>query len=311
MKRKISIVSPCYNEEENIIPVYEEISKIMRNKLDKYEYEIIFIDNYSIDRTREIILGLCDKDNRVKAIFNAKNFGHIRSPFYGLMQATGDAVILIASDLQDPPGLIEEFLEKWEAGNKIVIAVKNKSEEKFLMRLFRNMYYKFTKKMSDVELVEHFTGYGIYDSAFIKILREVKDPYPYFRGLIAEIGYHYEVVYFTQPQRIRGITKNNFYTLYDMAMLGITSHSKVPLRIATMIGFLMSGISLIIAFAYLIIKIIFWNYFPLGLAPIMIGLFFFSSVQLFFIGLLGEYILSINTRTLNRPLVVEEKRINF
>lgn len=311
MNKKISIVSPCYNEEDNIKLLYESITNVMASNLSEYNYEIIFIDNYSQDNTRNIIREICSKDNKVKAIFNAKNFGHIRSPYYGMMQTDGDAVILIASDLQDPPAMIADFVKKWENGNKIVVAIKNKSKENFIMYRIRTMYYKFIKKIADTEQIEHFTGFGLYDKKFIDVLRDLKDPYPYFRGLISELGYPFAEVKYTQPRRERGITKNNFYTLYDIAMLGITSNSKVPIRLATMAGFLMSGISLLIAIVYLILKLVYWNAFPFGTAPIMIGIFFFSSIQLFFIGLIGEYVININTKVLNRPLVVEEERINY
>ena len=311
MSKKISIVSPCYNEEENIIPLYEQITKVMEEKLSNYEFEIIFVDNFSTDSTRSIIRKLCESDNRIKAIFNARNFGHIRSPFHGMVQAHGDAVILMVSDLQDPPEMIVDFVKKWEEGNKIVVAIKTKSKEGFFMYKIRTMYYKFVKRISDIEHIENFTGFGLYDQKFIQVMRDLKDPYPYFRGLIAELGYQYAAVEYTQPRRERGITKNNFYTLYDMAMLGITSNSKVPVRFATMAGFFMSAASLVIALIFLILKLVSWNSFPVGIAPIMIGMFFLGSVQLFFIGIIGEYVININTRSLNRPLVVEDSRINF
>jgi polyisoprenyl-phosphate glycosyltransferase len=311
LSKKISIVSPCYNEEENIDVLYEAITNIMDTHLNDYVYEILFIDNYSKDNTRNIIRDICKKDSKVKAIFNANNFGHIRSPFYGMLQADGDAVIVMASDLQDPPSMIIDFIKKWETGNKIVIAKKNKSKENFIMYGIRTIYYKLIKRIADTEQIEHFTGFGLYDQKFIKVLRELNDPYPYFRGLITELGYPYAEVNYTQPRRERGITKNNFYTLYDMAMLGITSNSKIPIRLATMAGFLMSAVSFLISISYLILKLIFWYRFPFGTAPIMIGVFFFGSLQLFFIGLIGEYIININTRVLNRPLVVEEERINY
>lgn len=311
MKKCISIVCPCYNEEENINRIYVEIKSIMKTKLPNFEYEVIFIDNCSEDRTRPIIRELCKQDPRVKAIFNVRNFGHIRSPYYGITQAYGDAVILMASDLQDPPSLIVDFVNKWMNGSKIIIGVKNKSKENFIMYRIRTFYYKLIKRISDVEQIEHFTGFGLYDRSFVDILRDLKDPYPYFRGIIAELGYKYDTVFYTQPRREHGKTKNNFYTLYDMAMLGITSYSKVPLRIVTMLGFFMSILSLLVSLTYLILKIFFWNAFPMGIAPIMIGMFFLGSVQLFVMGILGEYILNINTRVLNRPIVIEEERINF
>lgn len=308
--RKISIVTPCYNEEENVYNLYLRIKAIFED-LNSYQYEHIFIDNCSEDKTVEILSDIAVKDKNIKVIVNARNFGHIRSPFHGLLQGTGDAVIIMAADFQDPPEMIIDFINKWEQGYKMAIAVKKKSKENWLMFYIRKSYYRLVRKISDVELIDNFTGFGLYDKKIIEILREVKDPYPYFRGLICEIGFEKAFVEFTQPRRERGITKNNFYTLYDMAMLGITNNSKVPLRLATMIGFLLGAVSLIIAAVYLVFKIIYWESFTVGLAPLVIGLFFFSSVQLFFIGIIGEYVGSINTKVMNRPLVVEKERINF
>jgi Glycosyltransferases involved in cell wall biogenesis len=306
----ISIVTPCYNEEENVYNLYKKVKEIF-NDLKDYNYEHIFIDNCSKDKTVSILTDIAKQDRNVKVIVNSRNFGHIRSPFYGLLQASGDAVISMAADFQEPPSLIYEFIKNWELGNKIVVGVKKKSKENGLMFFIRKSYYRLVRNISEVELIDNFTGFGLYDKRIIDILREVKDPYPYFRGLICEVGFSRAEVEFTQPKRERGITKNNFYTLYDMAMLGITNNSKVPLRLATMVGFGLAIISLIIALVYFILKLVFWNTFSLGLAPLVIGLFFFSSVQLFFIGVIGEYVASINTKVTNRPLVIEEKRINF
>ncbi len=306
----ISIVTPCYNEEENVEEIYNRIKEVFKS-LPDFAYEQIFIDNCSTDKTVNILKRLSAADRKVKVILNARNFGHIRSPFYGLLQAEGDAVVLIASDLQDPPEMIREFVMKWEEGYRIVIAVKKKSEESRIMFTLRQMYYKFVAKLSEIELIQDFTGYGLYDKKVVEVLRKIKDPYPYFRGLICDIGFERAEVQFVQPRRKKGKTKNNFYSLFDMAMLGITNHSKLPLRIATMLGFILSLISLIISLVYFIAKIFFWNNIPFGFAPLIIGLFFFGSVQLFFIGILGEYIGSIYTQVLKRPLVIEKERVNF
>jgi polyisoprenyl-phosphate glycosyltransferase len=306
----ISIITPCYNEEENIEEIYKQVKNIFENLKD-YAYEQIFIDNASKDKTVAILRDIAQKDKNVKIIVNARNFGHIRSPFYGLLQAGGDAAVLIASDLQDPPEKIVEFIKKWEEGYKIVIGVKKQSEESPLFFAVRKCYYNLITKLSEIELVQNFTGFGLYDKKVIEILRQIDEPYPYFRGLICDIGYERAEVEFVQPTRKRGITKNNFYTLYDMAMLGIINHSKIPLRLATLLGFSLSFLSILFAFIYFMYKIIFWSKFSVGIAPLVIGLFFFSSVQLFFIGIIGEYLGSVYTQVLKRPLVIEKERINF
>ena len=306
----ISIVTPCYNEEGNVCELYYAV-KEQFEKLGKYNYEHIYIDNCSTDGTPAILEELAAKDKNVKVIFNSRNFGHIRSPYYALLQANGDAVIQMASDFQDPPEMIGDFIAKWEEGYKVVVGVKPKSKESPIMFLIRKMYYSFVRKLSEVELIDNFTGFGLYDKKIINILRDIKDPYPYLRGLICEIGFERAVIEFEQPRRKRGITKNNFFTLYDIAVLGITSYSKVPLRLATIMGFLISIISLLVAVAYFVVKLIWWSKFSLGLAPLVIGLFFFSSVQLFFIGVMGEYIGNIFTRVSNRPIVIEKNRLNF
>jgi len=306
----ISVVMPCYNEEENVAEAYRQVKDVFAG-LPGYQYEHIFIDNSSKDKTVEILKGIANEDKRVKIIVNSRNFGHIRSPYYGLLQADGDAVIILASDLQDPPALIGDYLTKWEEGYKIVMGVKTQSKESAAMFLARRTFYEFISRLSEIELVKNATGFGLYDHCVIEILRKIDDPYPYTRGLVAEIGFEIAKVEYLQPVRKKGITKNNFYTLYDMAMLGITSHSKVPLRLATMLGFVVSIMSFLIAVGYLIAKLMWWNTFSLGMAPLIIGLFFFSSVQLFFIGIIGEYIGSIHTQILKRPLVVEKERINF
>ena len=306
----ISVVSPCFNEEDNVEEVYRQVKEIFAG-LPRYRYEHIFIDNASRDRTVQILKRLAKDDGNLKIIVNSRNFGHIKSPYHGLLQAKGDAVILLVSDLQDPPAMIRDFIEKWEEGYKVVLGVKTQSKETPAMFLVRKMYYEFIGRLSEIELTKNNTGFGLYDRRIIEILREVNDPYPYFRGLVSEIGFESAKIEYTQPARERGITKNNFYTLYDIAMLGITNHSKVPLRLAAMLGFLMSAVSLLIAVGYFIAKLIFWNQFSLGVAPLVIGLFFFSSVQLFFIGIIGEYVGSIHTQVLKRPLVIEKERVNF
>lgn len=306
----ISIVTPCYNEEENVIDLYQQVKAIF-NALPQYQYEHIFIDNSSADKTVSILRDIAKTDRNIKIIINSRNFGHIRSPYYGLLQARGDAVILLVADLQDPPSLITEFIQKWEAGSKIVIGVKPKSKESFLMFTLRRIGYYWINKIADVGLINNFTGFGLYDKDIINILHTYDDPYPYFRGIIADIGYDITEVPYVQPKRQKGVTKNNLYTLYDIGMLGITSYSKVPLRLAAMGGFFLSIVSLLISILYLIAKLIFWRTFTAGIAPVLIGLFFFSSIQLFFIGLLGEYIASINVRVMKKPLVVEKERVNF
>ena len=306
----ISVVTACYNEEDNIELIYNKVKDIFDN-LKSYTYEHIFIDNASTDRTALILKDIAGNDKKVKIIVNARNFGHIRSPNYGLQQAKGDAVVSIVADLQDPPHMIADFIRKWEEGYKIVIGVKTQSEESSIMFKIRKSFYGLINKLSEVELIKNFTGFGLYDKQVIDVLRNLNDPYPYFRGIIADIGFEVARIEYKQPARQRGITKNNFYTLYDMAMLGITNHSKVPLRLATMLGFSLSIISLLVAFGYAIYKLIFWKSFSLGIAPVVVGLFFFASVQLFFLGILGEYIGSIHTQVLKRPLVIEKERINF
>ncbi len=306
----ISVCTPCYNEEDNVKELYLQIKEVFSH-YPQYNYEHILIDNASKDNTVGILKQIAAEDNNVKIIVNARNFGHIRSPHHALLQASGDAVILMASDLQDPPSLIHDFIKKWEEGYKVVIGVKVQSDESRVMFAIRKIYYNLINKLSEIKLNKNHTGFGLYDRRVIEIIRQIDDPYPYFRGLISDIGFESSKIEFRQPTRKRGITKNNFYTLYDMAMLGITNHSKMPLRLAVMLGFSISLLSLIVAAVYLIIKFIYWNSLPLGMAPIVIGLFFFSSVQLIFIGILGEYIGAIHTQILKRPLVIEKERINF
>ncbi|MEM0465169.1 MAG: glycosyltransferase family 2 protein [Candidatus Pacearchaeota archaeon] len=310
-KKLISIVTPTFNEEENVELLYNKIKEIMEGYKNKYDYEHIFIDNCSTDRTVEILKEIAKKDKNVKIIVNSRNFGIVRSPYYGLLQTKGDCSILISADFQEPPELINHFIKKWEEGYKIVVAVKKSSKENIIFFLIRKLYYNILKKLSEVDLIKNYMGFGLYDKEIIEILKKLDDPYPYLRGIICDIGFEKAKIPYIQPKRKRGITKNNFYSLYDMAMLGITSHSKIPLRIATFSGFILSILSLIIALIYFIYKIIFWKSFSLGTAPLIIGLFFFSSINLFFLGILGEYIASIHTQVLKRPLVIEKERINF
>jgi len=306
----ISIVCGCYNEEENVDELYARVRDVIAT-LPGYTYEHIFIDNSSTDHTVERLRAIAAKDKNVKVIINTRNFGHIRSPFHALLQAKGQAVIGMASDLQDPPSVIPELIQKWEEGFKVVMAVKPESDESWLMFKIRRAYYDFLCRIANVKLVANFTGFGLYDNDVIEILRTIDDPYPYFRGLVADLGFEAAKVKFRQPKRARGITSNNFYTLYDMAMLGITSYSKVPLRLATMLGFLMSLLSFLVAFGFLVWKLVNWNHFGFGLAPLLIGIFFIGSVQLFFIGVIGEYIGTIHTHVQHRPHVIEKERINF
>jgi glycosyltransferase involved in cell wall biosynthesis len=306
----ISIVTPCYNEEGNVEAVYEAVKDVFA-ALPDYRYEHLFIDNCSQDKTRELLRGIQEKDPNVKLIFNTRNFGHVRSPVYGMLQATGDAIILLVADLQDPPGMIVDFLRDWRKGFKVVLGVKTSSEESPLMFFIRKRYYDFVTRVSEAGLTKNNTGFGLYDRVVIEEIRRIGDAYPYFRGLVSELGYPAAKIEYRQPARKRGITSNNFYRLYDYAMLGITSHSKVPLRIATMLGFAMSLFGFVLAVLFLVAKLIFWNEFQLGLAPLLIGIFLFASVQLFFIGILGEYIGAIHTQVLKRPLVIESERIGF
>jgi len=276
-----------------------------------YTYELIYIDNHSTDNTVSILRKIAKSDKNMKVIINTRNFGHIRSPYYGILQSSGDMVIYVASDLQDPPSLIPEFIHKWEEGYKVVMGVKTSSKENHIFSWFRTFYYRMLQRLSEIRLVENATGFGLYDREVIEKLRSLNDPYPYFRGLVADLGYEIATVPFVQPPRKHGITKNNFYTLFDMAMLGFTNHSKVPLRMATMLGFVTAVLSALIGLFYFVYKLINWQNFSLGLAPLSVGLFFFSSVQLIFLGVIGEYIGAIYTQVLKRPLVVEQERINF
>jgi glycosyltransferase involved in cell wall biosynthesis len=307
----LTILTACYNEEGNVREVYQQVKAAMHT-LPGYDYEHLFIDNASTDQTVAILRELAAADKRVKVIVNTRNFGHIRSPYYGFLQARGDAVMSCVADLQDPPELIPQFVAKWEEGYKVVIGVKEGTRESWLMRRTRRFYYWLVAKLStDVELVQNFTGFGLYDREVIEQLRGTDEQYPYFRGLVSDLGYERAEIRYVQPPRTRGRTKNDFFSLYDMAMLGITNHSKVPLRIAAMVGFTISLLSLLVALGYLIAKLMFWNELQMGTAPLLIGIYFFGAVQLFFIGVLGEYVGAIHTQVHKRPLVVEKERINF
>ncbi len=308
--KKLSIVSGCFNEAGNVEDLVARVTKVMES-LPQYDYEQIIIDNASTDGTPDILRRLASGNPRLKVILNARNFGHIRSPYHGLLQSSGDAIIYVASDLQEPPELIPDFVRKWEEGAKAVVAIKESSDESPLFFAIRRLYYRLVEGLAEVRTIQNFTGFGLYDRAIIEYCRKVADPYPYFRGQISEIGLPIAKLSYHQPARKRGITKNNFFTLYDLAMLGITNFSKVPLRLAAMLGFSMAILSLVVALVYLIYKLVFWYSLPVGTAPLVIGLFFFASVQLFFIGILGEYIGAIHTQVLKRPLVVEKERINF
>jgi len=310
MKKLISVITPCFNEKANIEDLHAQIIQIIE-ELPEYDFEHIYIDNASTDGTVPILRRLAAADKRVKVILNARNFGHIRSPVHGILQAHGDAVIAMAADLQDPPGMIKEFIKKWEEGYKIVIAVKTKSKETWIFYVLRSVYYKMLRLVSEVPLIEHFTGFGLYDRQVVEVLRKIDDPYPYFRGLIADIGFEAAKIEFVQPARKSGITKNNFYTLFDMAMLGFTNNTKIPLRVATLLGFITAVISFAMGIFYLVYKLIDWQHFELGLAPLVVGLFFFGGVQLLFLGIVGEYVGAIYTQVLHRPLVIEKERINF
>ena len=309
--KKVSILIPCYNEQENVRPMSEAIVNLFQKTLSKYDYELLFIDNDSQDHTRQILREICAANSKIKAIFNAKNFGQFNSPYYGILQTSGDCTISMVCDFQDPIELIPKYLEAWEQGYKIVIGIKTSSKENPIMYRLRSMYYKMLRKFSDVEQIEHFTGSGLYDKSFVDVLRNLNDPTPFLRGIVAELGYKIKKIPYEQPNRRAGKTHNNFYTLYDAAMLSFTSYTKIGLRLATFLGGAIGAVSVIVALIYLILKLVFWNRFVAGVAPIAIGMFFLGGVQLFFLGLLGEYILSMNKRIMNRPLVVEEERINF
>ena len=309
--KTISIMVPCYNEEENVVPMSQALIAMFEQDLPQYDYEILFIDNHSTDTTRVKLRQLCAGNPKIKAIFNARNFGQFNSPYYGLLQTTGDCAIAVCCDFQDPVEMIPKFVAEWEKGYRIVIGRKTASQENKLMYALRGLYYKAIRKMSSVEQIEQFTGFGLYDRAFLEVLRDLDDPTPFIRGIVAELGFERKELEYTQPQRRAGKTHNNWYTLYDAAMLSFTSYTKIGLRIATFSGFIIALLSFLVGLVYLIMKLIWWDRFPAGMVPVLLGVFFLGSLQLFFIGLLGEYIMSINSRVMKRPLVVEEERLNF
>lgn len=308
--KKISILIPTFNEIENVEPLSIAIIEEME-KLQHYNYEIIFIDNDSKDGTRDKLREMCVKNQQIKAIFNAKNFGQNNSPYYGLLQTTGDCAILMCADFQDPVDMIPKLVSEWESGYKIVSAIKTTSKENKMMRFLRTCYYKMIKKFSEVEQIEHFTGFGLYDASFIEVLRALEDPTPFLRGIVAELGFKRKEIPYEQQRRKAGKSKNNLYSLYDIAMLSFTSYTKVGLRLATFLGFIIAFFSIVIALIYFVLKLLYWDTFIMGTAPILIGMFFLGAIQLIFLGLIGEYIISINQRTMRRPLVIEEERINF
>lgn len=311
MKKLISVMTPCYNEEDNIEDLYSQVKTIFENKLSDYDYEHVFIDNSSKDKTVNILKTIAQKDQRVKIIVNARNFGFVRSSYYGLIQPDGDAVIFLMADLQDPPSLIVDFVTKWEEGYKVVQGVRKNSRESFVLFKVKKLYYYVLSVISDVQLTRDTTGFGLYDKCVIQSLRKIDDPYPYFKGLISELGFGIAEVEYVSAARKRGVSSANFFMLYDFALLGITSHSRVPIRVATMSGFIMSVLSIFVAIAYLVAKLINPNFLPIGIASLHITIFFFAAVQLFFIGIIGEYIGLIHLRSLKRPLVVERERVNF
>lgn len=309
-KKLISLISPCFNEEESIAELYERVCRVMSPFAD-YDFEYIFIDNASTDGTVAALKGIAAKDRRVKIIVNTRNFGHIRSPYWGILQTSGEATIYLASDLQDPPELIGEFIKSWEEGYKVVLATKPVSAANPVMHFLRMSYYRVLDKISSIPLLKDTTGFGLYDKEVLDHLRAIGDPYPYLRGLICELGYEVKCIPFIQPRRMQGISKNNIYSLYDIAMLGVVSHSMVPIRLASLLGFVLGSVSVTLAVIFLILKLANWNSFPIGIAPLVIGMFLMFGVVLLFIGLLGEYIGSIHTYVQRRPVVVERERVNF
>jgi glycosyltransferase involved in cell wall biosynthesis len=308
--KTISIITPCYNEEGNVLNLYNQVRQVMLG-IGKYDYEHIFIDNASVDNTVPILKSIAADDPNVKIIVNARNFGHIRSPIHALFQARGDAMIGIVADLQDPPPMIADLIREWENGAYCVLGIKRTSEENSLMFWARKQYYRIAESLSSIETIQNYTGFGLYDRKVVDLVKSFDDPYPYFRGMIAEIGLPTVKLLYDQPARKFGITKNNWYTLYDIGMLGIINHSKVPLRLATFAGFSGAALSLLIAFGYFLAKLIFWSHFELGLAPLIIGVFFLQSIMLVFLGIMGEYVGAIYTQLQHRPYAVELERINF
>lgn len=311
MKKTITVVIPTYNEEQNVQAVYDRVNNIFSSELPDYNMEILFIDNASTDRSRELIEALCERDSRVQAIFNATNFGFSRSSYYGLSQAEGDCAVMLYADMQDPPEVIPQFVAKWEEGYRVVTGIKSQSKENPVMYAVRGLYYKILSKISETEHIKQFDGFGLYDASFVRLLRRMKDPMPYLRGLVAEYGCKRTEVQYTQEKRKAGKTSFNFARYYDVAMLGLTSSTKAIMRMATFLGLVMAGLCFLVAIVTLILKLVNWNYYDVGTAAIIVGIFFVGAVQIFFLGFLGEYILNINIRVMQHPIVVEERRINL
>ena len=309
-KKLISITSPCFNEEENIEELYRRVAMVMET-LPEYDFEYVLIDNASTDRTVEILREIASKDPRVKVIINTRNFGHIRSPYWGIINTKGTATIYLASDLQDPPELIAEFIEQWQSGYKIILAVKPATSSNPVMHYLRRSYYRLLDKISEVSITKDATGFGLYDKVVLDHIRAINDPYPFLRGLICELGYQIKTIPFNQPRRLRGISKNNFYSLFDIALLGIVSHSMVPIRVASMLGFLIAFLSIFSGCILLAAKLLFWESFPIGYAPVGIGIFLIFGILLFFLGMVGEYVGVIHNHVQRHPIVVEKERINF
>lgn len=310
-KKTISVMIPTYNEQENARGIYEAVRNVIKTDLPEYNYEILFIDNKSTDLTRSIIEEICKEDKNVRAIFNQKNFGQFNSPYYGLMQTSGDCVIPLCADFQDPPEMIPRFVHEWESGYKVVIGVKSSSKENPVIYFMRSIYYKLLRKMSTADIIEHFTGFGLYDKSFIETLRQLDDPTPFIRGIVAELGPERKEIEYTQAKRKAGKTHNNFSTLYDAAMLSFTSYTKTGMRLATFTGFIIAVLSFIIGIVFLVMKLCMWDRFVMGYAPFLISIYFIGGILLLFLGFLSEYVMSMNTRIMKRPLVIEEKRLNF
>ncbi|HPM10939.1 MAG TPA: glycosyltransferase family 2 protein [Paludibacter sp.] len=310
MQKLITIVTPCFNEEENVKEVYQQVKDVFA-QIPAYRYEHIFIDNASTDKTASILREIAKDDFNVKVIINSRNFGVARSPYHALMQSRGDASIVVMADLQDPPPVIKDLVRKWEEGYKVVFAIKERSEESSIMFAIRRFYYNLYNRVSNIQIITNYCGFGLYDKTILDILRKLDDPYPDIRSLLGEIGFEKAFINYVQPVRKKGKSKNDFYNLYDQAMLGITRDSIIPLRLASILGFSVAAINLMVAMAYFIYKLIYWDSFQLGMAPLIIGIFFFGGVQLFFLGIIGEYIGAIFTQVKKRPLVIEKERINF
>lgn len=308
--KKISIITPCFNEEANVLNLYNQVRDVMAG-IGRYEYEHIFIDNHSSDNTVAILRMIAAEDPNVKVIVNARNFGHIRSPIHALFQARGDAMIGIVADLQDPPPMIADLIREWENGAFCVLGIKRTSQEASIMFWVRQQYYKLAERLSSIDTHQNYTGFGLYDRKVVELVRSFDDPYPYFRGMIAEIGLPTVKLLYDQPARKFGVTKNNWYTLYDIGMLGIINHSKVPLRLATFAGFIGAALCFLTALGYLAAKLILWNNFTVGVAPMLIGVFFVLSIVLVCLGIMGEYVGAIYTQIQHRPYAVELERLNF